>query len=685
MEEAMQMTLQKVKQNIRVFAPQELNNMCWVMARLGIQLQQDENEELLGIIGQEISNPRKKINAQDVSTTLWSMSTMEYQDTTTYKKIVARVTDIGIVNFKGQEISNTVWALATAGIRPDFPTVFDDKLLRDSVQPVTLQEAIRTDPVTAIFAAAATELIRRPEEFKTQEIKDVLWSFARIGVRHPRLFRSVAEYLVGKVHTNKVEMTTGRGLCDFNSQGLANLAYSFGRQAQLGGETLEKYKKGCRIALTGGRLAHFVVIYLDIGEGLLRKLFVEIAEANLKVHDNLSKCSSQDISNTVWAFALLGLKHTRYLEAVEATMRNRMEGYLDGNKSPMNRLQSQEMANSLWGMASLNYTPPGLLDTVSRYFMELLNHDMTVSNISRVISRTELANLAWTVAVFGEYHTKLIEVIYMGIIGTGDRPDPEYLQQQYGDSGILPTHLNSLVYLQIMLDLELGPTQNPFILPDDFPIAWTSSSNNPSLTAAHSNNGSTSSSSSSSSSTDTNGIMELNTSGVQNRVSAAFDRINFGHVDEYILTMKDLALDYQIQMTPVPAVEILSLDIANIESKIGVEVDGPGHWVSSIDGDMNHILSSTGEYKPPRGKEGMWNYKFNWNSDDQTMNGSTGLKQRMFHKLGWRIINIPLWDWYPIDDNINIGGDGAANKLKQEKYCQSLLSAEAEEGKIKET
>jgi len=303
--------------------------------------------------------------------------------------------------------------------------------------------------------------------------------------------------------------------------------------------------------------------------------------------------------------------------------------------------------------------------------MELINHDMTVSNISRVISRTELANLAWTVAVFGEYHTKLIEVIYMGIIGTGDRPDPEYLQQQYGDSGILPTHLNSLVYLQIMLDLELGPATHQFILPDDFPLAWTSSKN-PSLTAAQSNNGSTSSSSSSS--TGTNGIMELNTSGVQNRVSAAFDRINFGHVDEYILTMKDLALDYQIQMKPTPAVEILSLDIANIESKIGVEFDGPGHWVSSIDGDMNHILSSTGEYMPPRGKEGIWNYKFNWNSDGQTMNGSTSLKQRMFHKLGWRIINIPLWDWYPIDDNINMGGDGVANKLKQEEYCQSLLS-----------
>ena len=274
MEEVMQITKRKIKQNIRPFTSQELNNICWVMARLGIR----KDEELLGLIGKEISNPRKRVNSQDLSATLWSMATMEYYDEDLYRGIVSRLPDIGSDHFKPQELSNILWALATAGVIPDFPSVFDEKLLPSSIRP-TIKEA-KTDPVTAIFAAGAAELISRPDEFKTQEIKDVLWAFAKVGVRHPKLFRAVAEYLVGEEN----EPVSGRGLSDFNSQGLANLAYSYARQAQIGGETLDKYEKKCRIAFTGGRLAHFTVIFLDVGEGLLRKLFVEIAKANLEVH-----------------------------------------------------------------------------------------------------------------------------------------------------------------------------------------------------------------------------------------------------------------------------------------------------------------------------------------------------------------------------------------------------------------
>lgn len=72
----------------------------------------------------------------------------------------------------------------------------------------------------------------------------------------------------------------------------------------------------------------------------------------------------------------------------------------------------------------------------------------------------------------------------------------------------------------------------------------------------------------------------------------------------------------------------------------------------------------------------MWEYRFNWNSNDQTMNGSTSLKLRMFHKLGWRLINIPFWDWVPIDD---IGRDNNKRLVLQEEYCRSLLSNEDEE------
>ena len=100
-------------------------------------------------------------------------------------------------------------------------------------------------------------------------------------MRHPELFRSVAEYLVGNDDHPEI---TGRGLNEFNSQGLANLAYSYARHAQLGGETMDKYQKRCRIPFTGGKLAYYTVIYLDVGEGLLRKLFAEIARADIEVH-----------------------------------------------------------------------------------------------------------------------------------------------------------------------------------------------------------------------------------------------------------------------------------------------------------------------------------------------------------------------------------------------------------------
>lgn len=91
----------------------------------------------------------------------------------------------------------------------------------------------------------------------------------------------MAEYLVGDGNDPKM---TGRGLSDFNSQGLANLAYSFARQAQLGGEVLDKYGKRTTISLNGGRLGYFIVINLDIGEALLKKLFAEIARTNLEIH-----------------------------------------------------------------------------------------------------------------------------------------------------------------------------------------------------------------------------------------------------------------------------------------------------------------------------------------------------------------------------------------------------------------
>lgn len=132
-------------------------------------------------------------------------------------------------------------------------------------------------------------MIRRPEQFKPQEIKDVLLAFVWTGTRHPALFRATAEHLVGTA--NDMHMS-GRGLDMFNSQSLANLAYTYSRHAQLGTEVMEKYGERCNLPPTGGRLAAYTTSFLDIGEGLQRKLFSEIAETALGAHGELPAIAS---------------------------------------------------------------------------------------------------------------------------------------------------------------------------------------------------------------------------------------------------------------------------------------------------------------------------------------------------------------------------------------------------------
>jgi len=42
------------------------------------------------------------------------------------------------------------------------------------------KEMILNDPITECFAVVASEAMRRPFDFKDQELKDVLWSFSKV-------------------------------------------------------------------------------------------------------------------------------------------------------------------------------------------------------------------------------------------------------------------------------------------------------------------------------------------------------------------------------------------------------------------------------------------------------------------------------------------------------------------------
>jgi hypothetical protein len=71
---------------------------------------------------------------------------------------------------------------------------------------------------------------------------------------------------------------------DFSVQGLGNLAWAFARQAQLGAEVISRFDGKTTVPVVSGRLAHYITSFIDVGEGLLQKLFRGIAETDLQVH-----------------------------------------------------------------------------------------------------------------------------------------------------------------------------------------------------------------------------------------------------------------------------------------------------------------------------------------------------------------------------------------------------------------
>ena len=118
-----------------------------------------------------------------------------------------------------------------------------------------------------------------------------------------------AEYLVGKGESPEDK---GRGLRGFSSQGLANLAWAYAKQAQLASSAeYTRLKVGSQ-----GRQAVHETSCLDVGELQINRLFSAVAEEALHGPGGLDRYSAQDVSNKCWSFSILGLIHTEYFESV---------------------------------------------------------------------------------------------------------------------------------------------------------------------------------------------------------------------------------------------------------------------------------------------------------------------------------------------------------------------------------
>jgi hypothetical protein len=141
--------------------------------------------------------------------------------------------------------------------------------------------------------------------------------------------------------------------------------------------------------------------------------------------------------------------------------------------------------------------------------------------------------------------------------------------------------------------------------------------------------------------------LNLTTSKLQLSVSKSLKQLGFNHVVEHTISMKKMA---EIDLISIPPkdIDVLSIDIANLEEKIAIEVDGPYHFILCI--DSGSLLKSG---------------NINKIQNEYQANGATMLKRRLLTLMGWKVLNIPYWEWYKLE----------GNNTREVQYCQRLLSS----------
>jgi len=112
-------------------------------------------------------------------------------------------------------------------------------------------------------------------------------------------------------------------------------------------------------------------------------------------------------------------------------------------------------------------------------------------------------------------------------------------------------------------------------------------------------------------------------------------RIGFNHIQEHLIITDDLESAYGVNLSS-QRIEFLSIDIARLEDRIGIEVDGPAHFVNILDPQEQNRRQA---------------------------NGPTALKHRLLNHLGWILFHVPFWEWRDVD----------GNKDREEEYLKDII------------
>ena len=319
-------------------------------------------------------------NAQDLSITVWAFATAGLRAPALFEALSAEAVRRGLGGFKEQHLSNTAWAFAKSG--HEAPALFEAisaEAARRGLRSFKEQELSNTawafansgHEAPALFEAISAEAVRRGlGGFNEQHLSNTAWAVAKAGHEASALFEAISAEAVR------------RGLGGFNAQALSNTAWAVataGHEAQALFEAIsvEALRLGLR-GFTEQGLSKTAWAFANVGHEA-PALFESISVEALRL--GLRGFKEQGLSNTAWAFAKAGHASHELFNAISAEVVRRGLGGFN----------PQALSNTAWAFATAYHEAPELFKA------------FTVEALRRGLggfTELQLSNMAWAFAVF---------------------------------------------------------------------------------------------------------------------------------------------------------------------------------------------------------------------------------------------------------------------------------------------
>jgi RAP domain len=387
-------------------------------------------------------------------------------------------------------------------------------------------------------------------------------------------------------------------IAEFNDQALSNTAWAFAKLNHEAPALLDNIARAALVRIdefSPQALSNTSWAFATLNHEAVPLLFDAIARAaTVKIKD----FKPQELSNTAWAFATMKHEAPLLFDAIARAAPVRI-----------NNFTPQGFSNIAWSFATLNHkAPPAVLDAIARaaqvqinefkpqelantaWAYATLNHE--VPSLFEAIARAlqacinqfnvrDLANTAWSFAIFNVESNSFI---------SADSPFAQTLQSR--DPSVFSIEeLGQLHQLQLWYREQTGATSwYPDELIKRCQQAFVSA--------------------------------EASPSRLQKDVEAALGKLqDVSCVEVEVSTVSGYTLDAVVTFRG---------------ERIGVEVDGPAHFVGQ----------------------------------SQSPNGATVLKHRQLRALeDCKLVTIPYWNWNEMDK-----GSNEEKIEKKTRYLQNLLN-----------